>query len=120
MTWTLEFYRSPDGGAPVADWLDSLPPVEAARAMRGLDILRAFGTRIGMPHVRDSGETPPVFGLRWRGQPEHRFFYMPLSNERYLILHGCTKQAYGPPPEDSALARARQQEYLKRTGTARG
>jgi phage-related protein len=42
-------------------------------------------------------------------------FYMPLSGERLLILHGCTKQAPGTPPADAALARERQQEYLKRT-----
>jgi phage-related protein len=42
-------------------------------------------------------------------------FYIPLSGQRFLILHGCTKQAPGTPPADAALARERQQEYLKRT-----
>jgi phage-related protein len=41
-------------------------------------------------------------------------FYISLSDQRFLILHGCTKQAPGTPPADAALARERQQEYLQR------
>lgn len=115
MSWTLEFYRPTDGGNPVQDWLDSLPAVEAGRAIRGLDILRTFGIQLGMPHVRDNAtQSPPVFGLRRRGQPEHRMFFIPLTGQRFLLLHGCTKQAPGTPPADAALAWERQQEYLKR------
>ncbi len=117
MSWTLEFYRSLDGGTPVENWLDCLPAVEAARAIRGLDILRTFGTQLGMPHVRAKAtQSPPVFGLRRRGQPEHRIFFIPLNGQRFLLLHGCTKSAPGTPPADAALARQRQQEYLKRVG----
>jgi phage-related protein len=120
MSWALEFYRSLDGGSPVENWLDGLPPGEAGRAVRGLDILRTYGTQLGMPHVREGGPTPSIFGLRRRGQPEHRMFYIPVSGQRFLILHGCTKQAPGTPPADAALARERQQDYLKRMAGRQG
>ena len=114
MSRTIEFYRPPDGGNPVQDWLDSLPVIQAARAAQGLDILRTYGAKLGMPHVRDNAsQAPTVFGLRWRGKPEHRMFFV-ADGERLVILHGCTKSAPGTPPEDSAIARGRQQEYLKR------
>jgi phage-related protein len=115
MKWTLEFYRSTDGAAPVEEWLDSLPPREAGRELSGLGLLRTYGPQLGMPHVRDSGNTPLVFGLRRRGEPEHRVFFTPSDGQRLVLLHGCTKQAPGTPPADAALARERQQDYVRRT-----
>ena len=114
MSWTLEFYRTATGDSPVEDWLDGLSPAEAGRAVRGLYILRTFGNQLGMPHVRGLEGSQCVFGLRRRGQPEHRMFFVPLSGQRFLILHAMTKQAYGTPPGESDIAKDRHQEYLKR------
>lgn len=112
MAWTLEFYRTGSGRAPVEDYLDDLTSTEAARAARGLDLLRTFGTDLGMPHVR------PLRGglseFRLRGQREHRVVSVAVAGQRFLLLHAFTKKARQTPQAEVALAEQRYHEYLRR------
>ena len=66
MALALEFYRVASGPAPVEEYLDNLTSTEAPKAARGLDLLRTFGTNLGMPQVRHlRGD---LYEFRLRGQ----------------------------------------------------
>jgi phage-related protein len=112
MAWALEFYRTASGRAPVEDYLDDLTPTEAAKAARGLDLLRTFGTELGMPHVRPLGGG--LYEFRLRGQREHRVVYVALAGQRFLLLHAFTKKTQRTPKAEVALAEQRYEDYLRR------
>lgn len=112
MTWALEFYRTPSGRAPVEDYLDELAGSEATKAVRGLDLLRTFGTQLGMPHVRPL--RGGLYEFRLRGRREHRVVYVALAGARFLLLHAFTKKTRRTPQAEIVLAQQRYQEYLAR------
>ena len=112
MAWALEFYRTASGRAPVEEYLDDLTSMEAAKAVRGLDLLRIFGTDLGMPQVRHlRGD---LYEFRLRGQREHRVVYAALAGQRFLLLHAFTKKTRRTPPAEIALAEQRYQDFLRR------
>jgi len=112
MAWELEFYRTATGRSPVEDYLDELTAQEAARATRGLDLLRTFGTELGMPHVRSL--RGGLYEFRLRGQREHRVLYVAVAGQRFLLLHAFTKKTQRTPQAEIVLAQQRYQDYLER------
>lgn len=112
MVWELEFYRTETGRTPVEDYLDDLTPSEAVKAARGLELLRIFGTQLGMPHVRPLRMSLYELGLR--GQREHRVVYVALVGQRFLLLHAFTKKTRQTPAAEIALAERRYQDHLSR------
>lgn len=112
MTWSLEFYRTANGRAPVEDYLDELTPMEAARAARGLELLRTFGTDLGMPHVR--ALRGGLYEFRLRSQREHRVVYVALAGQRFLLLHAFTKKTQRTPQAEITLAEQRYLEHARR------
>lgn len=114
MAWELEFYRTASGRAPVEDYLDGLAAPEAAKAVRGLELLRTFGTQLGMPHVRSL--RGGLYELRLRGQREHRVLYVAVVGQRFILLHAFTKKTQRTPQGEITLAEQRHQDYLARQG----
>ncbi len=114
MKWRVEFYRTPNGRAPVEDYFDELSSSEAAKAIRALDLLRTYGTGLGMPHVRllRGG----LYEFRLRGTREHRVLYVALTHQRFLLLHAFTKKTQRTPPSEITLAEQRYHNYLERSG----
>ena len=112
MAWALEFYGAASGRAPVEEYLDNLTSTEAAKAARGLDLLRTFGIDLGMPHVRHLRGN--LYEFRLRGQREHRVMYPALAGQRFLLLHAFTKKTQRTPPAEIALAQQRYQDFLGR------
>ena len=112
MSWRVEFYRTPNGRAPVEDYLDELSSSEAAKAVRALELLRTYGIELGMPHVRHL--RGGLYEFRLRGQREHRVLYVALTGQRFLLLHAFTKKTQQTPPNEIALAEQRYHEYLNR------
>lgn len=118
VAWQLEFYRAASGLAPVEDYLDALTSQEAAKAARGLELLRTFGTQLGMPHVRPLRGS--LYELRLRGQREHRIIYVAIVGQRFLLLHAFTKKTQQTPASEIATAERRYQDYLSRQEEQRG
>ncbi|MPZ15863.1 MAG: type II toxin-antitoxin system RelE/ParE family toxin [Chloroflexi bacterium] len=114
MARELEFYRTASGRAPVEDYLDELTAPEAAKAARGLELLRTFGTQLGMPHVRSL--RGGLYELRVRGQREHRVLYVAVVGHRFILLHAFTKKTQRTPQGEITLAEERHRDYLARQG----
>ena len=58
----IEFYRLPDGTAPVEEFLDSLDSKMRAKAVYGLSILEEYGNRLREPYSKALGQG--LFELR--------------------------------------------------------
>ena len=52
MLWNIEFYESPNGKYPVAEFIDSLEIKPQARIAQTLDLLEEFGIELGMPYTK--------------------------------------------------------------------
>ena len=55
--WQIEFYQDGRGLSPVEEFLKSLSVHERAEALHVIDLLQAYGLRLGMPHAR------PISGM---------------------------------------------------------
>ena len=48
----IEFYKTESGKNVILDFLESLPVKHKARAIREIELLEEFGTKLIMPHVK--------------------------------------------------------------------
>lgn len=108
--WTLIYFETRRGDAPVRDYLDRLPSRERARVVDALDDLEEFGTSLTMPQVRLIQGTP-LWELRVRGRIQHRVFYITITDRRILLLHAFTKKSQRTPPREIQTALGRLAEY---------
>ena len=112
--WEIEFYRSERGRAPVAEFIEGLPPKMQARVLRTVGLLEEHGAELGMPFAR------PVTGHRfWElrvglGRDIVRIFYFAASGRRMVLLHGFVKKTQRTPPQELAVAAERREGYLRR------
>ena len=49
--WVIEFYKTESGKNVILDFLESLPIKHRARAIREIELLEEFGTKLTMPHA---------------------------------------------------------------------
>jgi phage-related protein len=108
--WTLIYFETRRGYAPVRNYLDGLPSRERARVADALDDLEEFGTHLTMPQVRPIQGTP-LWELRVRGRIQHRVLYVTIEGRRILLLHAFTKKSQRTPARDIQTAIGRLAEY---------
>jgi len=113
--WTPEFYETPAGRRPVAEYIDALGGREAAAVRRGLRLLGEFGSRLGMPHVRPLERK--LWELRVRAGWEHRVLYFAASGRRLILLHAFTKKTQEAPRGEIAIAIGRMGDFQAREGS---
>jgi phage-related protein len=103
-----QFYRTPQGGEPLREWLKGLDP--AARRTIGFDLKDVeFGWPVGMPLCRALGR-----GL-WEvrsGLPDGRIarVIFCVHEGRMVLLHGFIKKTRKTPPQEIELALRRKRE----------
>lgn len=87
----------------VENFLESLTEKEIAKAIKTIELLEAFGNKLGMPHSKylDDG----ILELRMRGTREIRIFYCFNKNKAYL-LHAFIKKAQKTPEKELSVARS--------------
>lgn len=108
--WTLIYFETRRGDAPVRDYLDELPSRERARVADALDDLEEFGTSLTMPQVRPLQGTP-LWEVRVRGRIQHRVFYVMIEERRILLLHAFTKKSQRTPAREIQTALGRLAEF---------
>lgn len=60
MNWEVEFFRTAGGREPITEFLDSLSVKERTKALRAIQLLEEFGSRLGMPHEQQTISKTPV------------------------------------------------------------
>jgi len=89
----METSTSPD----IENFIESLEGNTIVKVIRTIELLKAFGHEIGMPHSKKI--TADMFELRIRGRQEVRIFYTFYKKSAYL-LHGFIKKTRKIPPKE--------------------
>lgn len=113
--WELEFYETPSGNSPVAEFLNALSEDDAARVTDELELLQDYGVWLRMPHARRL-EGSDLWEIRARGRVHHRILYVAISGRRMLLLHGFAKKSEKTPAREIRTAEARLADYRERYG----
>lgn len=110
----VEFYRLPDGTAPVEIFLDSLSIKMRNKALYSLLLLEQFGNRLREPYSKEvvSG----IFELRIQFASDiTRIFYFFYVGNKIVLTNGFVKKTQKTPKNEILLAIKYKQEYERRT-----
>ncbi len=106
----IEFYRLPDGGVPVQEFLDSLDRRMRAKALYGIAILEEYGNQLREPYSKSLGDG--LFELRVKFANDiSRIFYFFLIGNKIVMTNGFVKKTVKTPKSELALARKYKAEY---------
>lgn len=111
--WSTVFYVAPSGRVPVREWLEEQDRDVQERVAALLQVLRAQGGRLGMPHAKHL--RGKIWELRVQAQGvAHRILYATVGKRRILLLHGFRKTTQETPPKALHLAEDRLADFSRR------
>jgi len=116
-TWEIEYYQSPAGSVPVAEFVDSLLPQAKAKFIRSLELLEQYGLLLREPWVKSIPDVPKLRELRFTSFGDiYRFFFFPVAGRKLILLHGFKKKTQETPRRELQTAEARMKDYMQRHG----
>ena len=89
-------------------FVESLEDSAMGKVFRSFALLRTFGYKLGLPHVRHLGQG--MFELRIRDRQEVRLFFA-YRDGRVMILHGFQKKTMQIQKHELDLARKRLSSF---------
>ncbi|NUN93063.1 MAG: type II toxin-antitoxin system RelE/ParE family toxin [Verrucomicrobiae bacterium] len=114
MIFTVEFYETADGRAPVREFLEELKqsdPGEHAAVLRGLAKLRDRQChREPLSKALGAG----LFELRHVGRLNTRVLWFFMKGRRIIAVHGIRNKGQAIPSRDLDTARERMQDWQER------
>jgi len=78
-------------------FIESLEKPTIAKVLRTIDLLKLFGSQLGMPHTKKISNE--LFELRIGGKQKVRFFYAFYEN-KIVLLHGFVKKSTKIPQRE--------------------
>ena len=113
--WTIVFYVDEGGSEPVRAFIESLDTKTQTRFAWSLEQLRVRNIHAREPlarHIEDR-----LWELREESSGNiYRVFYIFYTGRRIVFLHGFQKKSRKTPRREIAIATARMQRFLARTG----
>lgn len=111
--WEIEFYETENGKNLVSDFLDGLSEKHKARAIREIELLEEFGTKLTMPHAKQIDRK--LWELRIKTSSNiSRIFYFILMSNKFVLLHGYIKKTNKTPEREKDIAKKRMADYIRR------
>ncbi len=111
--WDVILYKTPTGDAPVREFILSLEVKAQTKVEDSIKLLREFGIRLGLPHVKKLTGTE-LWELRIVGSDSIRIFYIAIAGKNFLLLHGFKKKKDKTPPKEIRVAENRLAEFRTR------
>lgn len=109
----IEFYRLPNGKAPIEEFLDSLDKKMRAKALHGISILEEFGNTLREPHSKTIGNG--IFELRIKFASDiSRIFYFFVVDNKIVLTNGFIKKSQKTPKSEIQLAEKYKADYERR------
>lgn len=103
----IDFYRLPDGTAPVEEFLDTLTVKMRNKALDSLLILEEFGNSLREPYSKYMGNG--LFELRIKFSSDiSRIFY---ADNKIILTNGFIKKTQKTPQSQLKLARQYKADY---------
>ena len=114
----IDFYRLPDGTAPVEEFLDTLTVKMRNKALDSLLILEEFGNTLREPYSKYMGNG--LFELRIKFSSDiSRIFYFFYADNKIILTNGFIKKTQKTPRIQLKLARQYKAGYERKcNGTA--
>lgn len=110
----VEFYRLPNGKAPVEEFLDSLNVKMRNKALNSLVLLQEFGNTLKEPHSKPIGDG--IFELRIKFASDiTRIFYFFYVGNKIVLTNGFIKKTQKTPPAEIELAKKYKEDYEARS-----
>lgn len=106
MQWNVVLLES------AIEFLSSIEPELRAKAFRSIELLKAFGTGLPMPHARKL-KGHELYELRVRfGSNICRLFYFLAGDEMYVVTSGYVKKTDRTDQREIDRALRLKSEYL--------
>lgn len=110
----VEFYRLPNGKAPVEEFLDSLNVKMRNKALNSLVLLEEFGNTLREPHSKPIGDG--IFELRIKFASDiTRIFYFFYVGNKIVLTNGFIKKTQKTSPAEIELAKKYKEDYEARS-----
>ena len=112
--WKIQLYKTPQGTAPVNEFILSLELKVQAKVRNSINLLKYFGVSVGLPHIKKITGTQ-LWELRIVGSDSVRILYIAISGKTFLLLHGFMKKKNKTPAKEIRIARERLGEFQSRS-----
>lgn len=113
----IDFYRLPDGTAPVEEFLDTLTVKMRNKALDSLLILEEFGNSLREPYSKYMGNG--LFELRIKFSSDiSRIFYFFYADNKIILTNGFIKKTQKTPRAQLKLARQYKADYEHQSNSA--
>lgn len=109
----VDFYRLPDGKAPVESFLNGLNAKMRAKALHSISILEEFGNNLREPTSKPMGGGLFELRIQFAGDIS-RIFYFFVVNNKIILTNGFIKKTMKTPKSELALARKYKADYERR------
>jgi phage-related protein len=107
-----KYYRARDGTEPVKAFIDTLQPQAQAAVQRHIRRLNMLGEDLDYPFTSQvDGELREL--RAWSGNRHFRIYYR-RSGSFAVLLHAIEKRTRALPLADTAVARARYDDFKRR------
>lgn len=115
----VDFYRLPNGRAPVEDFLDGLNIKMRNKALDSLLLLEEFGNNLREPYSKSIGDG--LFELRIKFSSDiSRIFYFFFADNKVILTNGFIKKTRKTPKVEIDLAKKYKADYESRMKLIRG
>jgi phage-related protein len=116
--WTIEYYITDDGAAPVREFLHRLDDKTYARFLWSFEQLRVRNVTAREPLVKHlEGK---LYELREESQTNiYRIVYFFFTGRRIVLLNGFQKKSQKTPRSEISMAMIRMKRFLEREGNER-
>ena len=111
--WNIIFYEKADGKVPVQEFLDSLPEKHLAKALRDIDVLELYGTKLKEPHVKHIKGKLWELRIKSASDISRIFYFIPVGPD-IVLLHGFVKKEQKTPNREIEIANTYLEDYKRR------
>ena len=113
MAWQVDFFVDERGGAPVEEYLTSLPVQHRAKVLALIKMLEQEGPKLPFPY--SSQVRGKLRELRTQqGKDKLRILYFGDARRVFVLLHGIVKRSAQLPEEGIRIAEARMELHGRR------
>ncbi len=111
--FSVDFYYTEDGKAPVEEFLDSLNVKMRNKALDSLSILEEFGNNLREPYSKSMGNGLFELRIKFSGDIA-RIFYFFLVGNRIILTNGFVKKGRKTPRNEIERAFTYKADYERR------
>lgn len=107
------YYLASSSENPVKTFIDSLQKQQKAKVFRIFQYMEIYGLVSVLPHIKKVTGTP-LWEIRILGKDNIRIFYVSMSSENILLLHGFIKKTQKTPMREINITLERLADWQAR------